>query len=395
MTELVLPNNALFGLGIQQGAGATDYAKLIAGYEELVSEANMHYFPLTALGIAPVKTIENLPPEIGGRAFPLGAYVAGAWAEGGASFIARLNNRFGWLLLALHGEVSTVSDNKCEDLAITGGVGAVTAGVNSHVFSLFTANQFFLPWLSLNRLLPHPTAGERVGEKFQDGKIRTATLTAAAGQPVTFDLDLVARLNQSDYVFNIDPETNLSWDPVYDNLEDFGVASCDGHIQINDVAYPAQSIAVTWTNQLLAPAQSLTVGTIHPIDFPTLGRGMQVTVTFLVQNYDLYLSTFTGATVDASASSGENATCTPYEADVDVMVASQTPIGAAGDPDEPFRLRVVSSDTEDNVVWQIRPVNITPGRPVMVQATGTVQGIDTGEPFHTILQNAQTNYELP
>lgn len=397
MAQLTMPNKALFALGLQAGAGATEYAKLVAGYEEVVAAANMHYFALTQLGFAPMKTVENVPDEIGGRALPAGAFTGGVWAEGGISMLPRLDNRFGWILYAATGQVSTVSDTKAEDLGICGGASATTAGVYSHVFTLPDDNNYFLPWLTMHRLLPHGTPGERVGEIAQDGHVRTLTITAAAAQPVTADLDAVARVKQTNYVFNIDPETNLSWEPEYDDFDSFGVASCDGHVRINSVDYKARSIAMTFTDQVLAPAQSLIVGSIHPQDFPNLSRQVQVTVTFLVDTYDLYLSTFVGTTVDASASSGENPTCEVYLEDLDVMVASQLAMGAAGDADEPFRLRLVSGDGLDNVSWQIRPLVITPGRPVELQATGTIQSTSAaqGDPFYLILQNAQQGYYLP
>ena len=398
MAELVMPNSALFAIGLQQGAGATEQAKLIAGYEQLVAEANMHYFSLTNLGFAPVKNVENLPPEIGGRALPSGAYTAGVWCEGSISMIPRLDDQFGWLLYAATGQVSTISDMRAEDLAICGGDGVTTtSGIHSHVFTLPVDNQYFLPWMTLQRLLPHATAGERVGEIFQDGHTRTLTITGAAAQPLSVDVDMVARLNQSDYVFNIDPETGLSWSPSYDDFDTFGVTSCEGHVKVNDVTYMARTAGITFTDQVLAPAQSLIVGSIHPQDFPNLGRQVQVVFTFLVENYDLYLSTLTGATVDASASPGENAACTVYLQDLDVMLASQVAIGAAGDATEEYKLRLVSGYGLDNVSWQARPLVISPGRPVEIQVTGNIQSttVAQGSPFFLILQNAVANYDLP
>jgi hypothetical protein len=398
MTELVMPNAALWGIGLQQGAGATEQAKLIAGYDQVVAEANMHYFALTTLGFAPVKNVDNIPTEIGGRALTSGAFTAGVWAEGGVSMVPRMDDQFGWLLYAGLGQASTISDMKAEDLAICGGDGVTTtAGVNSHIFMLPLDNNHFLPWLTIHRLLPHATAGERVGEIAQDGHVRTLTITGAAAQPVTADIDIVARVKQTNYVFNIDPETNLSWSPTYDEFDAFGVTSCEGHVRINSVDYQARSASMVFTNQNLAPAQSLIIGSVHPQDFPNLGKQVQITFTFLVDTYDLYLSTFVGTTVDASASSGENVTCVVFLQDVDILFASQIAIGAAGDATEVHKLRLVSGYGLDNVDWQIRPLVITPGRPVEIQATGMIQAtdIDEGSPFFLILQNGQTNYALP
>jgi len=109
------------------------------------------------------------------------------------------------------------------------------------------------------------------------------------------------------------------------------------------------------------------------------------------------LSTFTGAVVDTDASSGENVSCTVFLQDLDIMFASQIPIGAAGDAAEQHKLRLVSGYGLDNVDWQIRPLVVTPGRPVELQATGMIQATTEAEgaPFFLILQNGTANYDLP
>lgn len=390
---LQMPNDALLGLGIQQGLpGASDYLKMAGGYEQIVSvDDNIHFFPFTDLSLAPVKATDTLPPEIGGKALPTGQFVTGVWAEGPVSLIPRLDNRFGWLLLAAFGQVSTVANTKAEDLTICGGSDAATSGVHSHIFSVVDADQFFTPWITARRLLPHLTAGERLGEIFQDGRMSGVTIGAATAAPVTCDFNILARVKQADYVFN----TNPGWTASYDDFDDFGVASCDGHFKVNDVSFDVTAMSINLVNQLLPPAQSTVIGTVHPKDFPNLGRICTVTATFLVSDYDLYVSTFAGSTTDVSASSGANVACQVYSADLDVMVASQTYIGAAGDADEPFRLRFVSNRANDNVTWMVRPIRIQPNRPVVCQVIGTVLALESGLPFYLVLQNGQANYTLP
>lgn len=389
---LQMPNDALLGLAIQQGTGATDYLKMAAGYEEAVSaDGSFHFYPFTDLSLAPTKNSDTLPQEIGGKALPTGEFVTGVWAEGPVSLIPRMDNRLGWLLLAAMGNVSTVDDTKIEDLSLIGGSGeGTTSGIHTHIFTVVQDNQFFQPWLTSRRLLPHGTAGERVGEVFQDGRIQTFTLNAAAGAAVNCDINVLARVKQEDFVFNINP----GWTSNYDSFDDFLVTSCDGHFKVADTAFKVTSMAMTLTNNLLPPAQSLHIGNINPLDFPNLGRTLTVTGTFLVEDYDLYLSIFAGSAVDASASSGENVSCTVYEAELDVMLATQTAIGAAGDADEPYRMRLISNQVDDNVSWTVQPIRIQPNRPVVAQVTGTFKASASGYPWYLMIQNAQSGYTL-
>ncbi len=61
---LQMPTETLFGLGIQQGSGASDYLKMSDGYEQIVSvNANISWYALTDVGMSPVKTQVPLPQD--------------------------------------------------------------------------------------------------------------------------------------------------------------------------------------------------------------------------------------------------------------------------------------------------------------------------------------------
>lgn len=388
---LQLPNNTLFGLAIQQDdTSFSEHDKMAGGYEQRRTvDSDFSYFPLTEFGMGAVKNQDNLPPEIGGRALPTGAFVTGTWAEGNASMIARLDNRLGWVLLATMGDVSTISDvTIAQHLASTG----TTAGTYTHAFRFYSSDQYFVPWLTLRRYLPHTTTADSLGEVYQDGKSRATTITGAAGAPVTCDMDLVARLPSGD---SANPGTDFDYDPgwataTFDDFDDFAVTSCDGHFMVEDTEFKATNVAVTITNQPLAPAQSIHIGTTHPLDFPNLGRTCQVTATILVEDYNLYVSTFEGL---ANAGTDADVSCTVYKADLDVMFASQTYCDVA--TSEPFRLRFISNTAEDNVAWQVRPLRVRPNQPIVLQVTATLQATSTGYPLIAYLQNNQTGYIVP
>lgn len=394
---LQMPNDALLGIGIQQGTGASDYIKMAAGYELTVSDdSDFNYYPFTDLSLAPTKSTDVLPPEIGGKALPTGQFVTGVWAEGPVSLIPRLDNRLGWLLLAAMGQVSTIADIKAEDLNFLSGSGDATAGVNCHVFSVVDDDQFFIPWITARRVLPHVTAAERVGEVFQDGRVAALTLSAASAAPVTMDLSVVARVAQQNYSFEFNANALLpNWAATYDDFDNFAVTSCDGYVKVGGVAFDVTAISMNLVNQVMPPTQSITIGSVHPTDFPNLGRVLTVTATYLVDTYDLYMSSLKGAAADVSVDLGANVSCTIYEAECDIMLASQTAIGAAGDATEPYRMRFISNQLNDNVSWVVRPIRIQPNRPVVAQLIGTFMAAPTGYPWYLILQNDQANYNLP
>ena len=124
--------------------------------------------------------------------------------------VPRFDNRFGWILLAVLGDVSTVADTTVANYLL--GVGGddtshadgIGGQINSHVFNLFDTHQFFSPWLTCYRLLPSVADGEQLLEVYQDGHFQTLTINAASVSPVTVDMSIMARLHQGNYVFNVD-----------------------------------------------------------------------------------------------------------------------------------------------------------------------------------------------
>jgi hypothetical protein len=385
-----MPQDTLFGFSIQQGSGANDYAKMADGYNE-PDLTNLYYFPLTDSSMGITKQQTALPDEIGGKAMTFGSYVTGVWGGGTASLIARLENRLGWLLLATMGEVSTVANTKAEDLSICGGSSGTTSGVHSHIFFFSDDDEFFAPWLTVFRKLPHATAAEEVGERMQDARIGTFTMNAASGAPVGIDLGIVGRRLQASEEFDLNP----GWSSTYDDFTTFAVGTCDGHFKIEGTEHDVTNVTLNINNNVLPPQQSIILGSVDPKDFPLLSRTVTVTATILVENYDLYVSTFAGSSIDVSGGTDQTAACTVYKGDLDVMVASQVAIGAAGDATEKYKLRIVSNRDNDNVAWNVQPIRTVPRRPVVLQVTGTVEAVSGETGFYVVLQNAQADYNLP
>lgn len=389
---LQMPQDSLFGIAIQQGTGTEEYDKMADGYEnpDLV---NMSYFPLLDSNFGITKQQDVLPDEIGGKALSFGSFVTGVFGGGTASLIARLENRLGWLLLATMGSVSSEAGIKADDLTLIGGAGTTTSGVNSHIFTFSEGDEFFAPWLTIHRKLPHVTSEEEVGEILQDARIGTMTLNAAAGAPVGIDLNVLGRRLQDTPEFDVNP----GWTATYDDFSTFAVTNCQGHFKIGGVAFDVTNVTLTFNNNVLPPMESLVIGSIDPKDFPLLSRTVTVTATILVDNYDLYLSTFAGEDVDAydSGTSTPNDTvssCTVYKGDLDVELASQVAIGATT---EPYKLRIMTNTSADNVAWQVQPIRTVPRRPVVLQVVGNIEALADATALYVILQNGETNYLLP
>ena len=384
MANLQLTNDSLFGIRVQAGTGATQYALMSSGYESANDPSDGYYFALTDLSLTPVKQMESLPPELNSNALPAGNFATGAWMEGTVSMVPRLDNRFGWLLLCQMGSVSTMEDTSMDDFEA--GTPGATADVTAHMFTFDRTNgQYFVPWFSAWRQLPHSTTTSRVLEKFQDAHMRSMTITVMAGAPVQVDMDMIGRLFQTDWVWS-NPDPALS--ATYDGLENFAITSCSGYVKIDGTEYKVQSVSVTLTNQLLAPNQSIPIGTMHPIDFPCLGRGIQIVANFLIDDYSIYLKTFGGST--AALASGVNVSCSDYQGDIDIRILSKELIGATA---EYYGMRLVSSGS-DNVSWGIRPLRVQPNRPVLMQLIGSVQAHATAHPFKIYLQNDTADYDV-
>lgn len=374
---LQMPSGALFGLSIQ-GDGTPSNTGF--GTAETTG---FTYYLLSDLAMGPVKNQNTLPPELGGRALPSGAFATGAHAEGTVSLIPRLDNRLGWLLLATMGEASTVSDTTIAHY-VAGSSGA-DAGINTHVFRFYNTDQFWVPYCTIRRLLPHTTAASTLGETWQDGRVRSLTLTAAGASPVTCDLDMIARLEQSES--NKQFDFGATWEAIYDGFDDFAVANCTGHFKIENTSFDVTNVAVTLTNNLLPAEQAMKIGSIHPIDYPVLGRAAAVTATILIDDYDLYVSTFEGV---VNAGTDTDATCIVYKADVDAEFTTQTYISGT----EPYRIRIRSNAAEDNVAWQVRPIRVQPNQPIVLQVMANLLATGTGDPLQVLLQNATANYTV-
>jgi hypothetical protein len=368
-----MTNAGLFGIAPQtalEAAGGTFY-----------------WFPMINCDFGPLEGQDNIPFEIGGSALQRGRFKTGVVFGGNLDLVPRLDNRLGWLLHAGMGDASTIADTTVAN-AIAGSTGSDT-DVHTHRFYFKSTDEFYVPYVTAHKLLPHETAASQVGEIAEDCVVTGLTLTATPAAVVTMRASLLGRAT-ADTVWDYNP----AWTATYDTDNTFMVTSCTGSVKIEygDPAvlttFKTGAVTMTLANNVLPPAQSRYIGSGHPIDFPVLSRTFTVVTTCFCESYDLYVETFGGA-----GSGGADATwsCTPASGDIDITLQSAAVI--TGSDYHLMRIRTY----ENNVNFMARPIVLTPNAPVVFQLVGQVQKPSgTGNPVDIWIQNGNsTGYTWP
>ena len=349
------------------------------------NDANFHYFAMTNCDFGPVQGAGALPPETGATAFTRGYFKTGVAAAGGMDIVPRLENRIGWLLEAACGDSSSYLAQTIDQ--VIAGAGA-TGGVNTHLFGLMDGNEFYIPYLTVHRRLPHDTAANRLGEIFQDCRIMGLRIDAVPAGVVRMRADMIGRAKASTTW-----DKAHTWGPrTYDADGTFMVTSCSGYVELNvtggtpaaPTRFDVGATTVALVNNLLPPDQTRRIGSPHPKDFPNLSRALTLTTIIYIEDYDVYEQAFAGAmapVVDGLWS------CDALEGNFDIELASQEQIGATG---EEYKMRILT--LAGNVKWNVAPLRITPNQPVLLQLFGTVTNPSSGLPFYIYIQNGQLSY---
>lgn len=350
------------------------------------ADASFYYIAFTQSDFAVVEQTAVLPMEAGNtKALPRGMYKAGVQAAGGVTFIPRLENRFGYWLEAVCGDASSYADQTiAQVIAAAGG----EVGVNTHLFGFVDGDDFSLPYLTVHRYLPHSTAADQVGEIVQDVRVANWVLNIPAAAPVTNQFSMLGRANPAT-VWDINP----GWAaPTLDDDDTFLVTSCAGSVQISIssgtpgtlTSFDAAGARLTWANNLLPPQQTRRVGSPHPKDFPVLSRAITLECTLFIEDYDLYMQTFSGP---ANPVIDSGWLCTPLAGDFDITLQSPELIGATTEYHQ-MRIRTTGA----NVRWAARPIPIIPNQVMMVQLTGTVVPAASVRDIWVWMQNNHANY---
>jgi hypothetical protein len=346
---------------------------------------SFHWFPLVNCDFGPLEGQDNLPPEVGGAALSRGRFKTGIVFGGNIDIVPRLYEDIGWLLHAALGDVSTLTDTTIAE-QIAGGGG--TEGVNSHRFGFKSTDEFWVPYVTAHKLLPHDTAASQVGEIAEDCRVTNWSLTAAPAAVVAMRFGLLGRAT-ADTVWDLNP----AWSADYDTEDTFMVTSCAGSIKLKDsddavyAEFDTGAVNFVLANNVLPPARARKIGSGHPIDFPVLSRAITLVTTCYVSSYDLYMQSFGGV---ATPVVDCNWSCIPYSGDFDITLQSAALIGATA---EYYQMRIRT--TQSNCNFMVRPIVLVPNQPVVFQLVATVQNPDSGRPIDVYLQNAISNYTWP
>jgi len=274
-------------------------------------------------------------------------------------------------------------------LAITGTV--AETGVNVHDFG-FATDEADLPYVTIRKLLPHVTAAERLSEVVVDNHLGGLELNIPATGPMTLSAELLGRtVSQA--------KGNPAWYGDTATMDDDATFPLAVH-QSSSVlirgggfskALKATAVMFSPNARLLQPDQSRYIGSLSPLDFPVMGRAGQITVTAILEDWDLYLRLFKNG--------GSTLSATPMVGNFDIRAFSPSYIPGTTTPNTvPFGLQFLSGSNgmQNNVVWGLRnAVELAPQRPVYLTLVGTVQRAVSGVPYTVRLQNAQAAYTRP
>lgn len=349
-------------------------------------DSAFYYLAFTNCDFGPVQGQGQLPPEAGNdEPLPRGVFKTGVHAEGGVDFLPRLENRLGYWLEAVFGDVSDYADQNIAQVIADAGT---TVGCHTHLFGFQDLDKFELPYLTVHRFLPSHVTADEVGEIIQDVRVAAWTLQANAAAVVASRGDMLGRASGAT-VWDINP----GWSPPsLDDDSTFMVTACDGEVKISITSGTPSTltdidtsvIGMQVVNALLPPGRSRRIGSPHPKDYPVLSRIITLNVIVYLSDYDLYVQTFAAGAdpvVDAAWS------CEILAGDIDFTLASPAPIGATG---EDYKLRFRT--TAGNVQWRCRPIVLVPNQPVLLALTGTIVPATSGRDFELYIQNDHASY---
>ena len=368
-------------------AGRFGILKQTAFETPQTADGDFKYLPFTGGDFGPQQQQGQLPPEAGGqtKSLPRGIFKSGILAMGGIEIIPRLYQNIGYWIECLSGDVSTYTDQTIAQ--VIAGAGA-EVGVNTHLFGFVDNDDFDVPYFTAHRYLPNLTAGEDLGEIFQDCRMIAMTLDGRAANIVTARFDMVGRALGTPW------DKNPGWaEPSYDDDSTFMVTACAGQVKMSVpdgtpaalTEFDVLSARLTWVNTIVPPDRMRVIGSPHPVDFPVTGRSIAVDVVVYVDTYDLYLQLFAGP---QTVIDDHGWSCSPLFGDVDIIFQSPALIGVTT---EYYQLRFLTDQA--NVGWQCRPIVLEPNQPVLLALRGVITEQDIpGRDFELYIQNAAAAY---
>jgi hypothetical protein len=348
-----IASTSMFGMGLQG-----EYGRVQTQNTKFV------WFPFTGMPYGPTQPVAGLPLEAGSSIVPRGSYKSGVWGAGQINLIPRMVDDIGYLLLAVMGK-DTVRSNK----KIGTGVTLDTqTGSYVHEFT-FDTLESTLPYFTVRRVLE---GVPKLGEVIQDNHVASADFNLPAIGPLTANLNMMGRIPSTLDMYVPDLDSGDPWalaSVTYDDERAFALSvDPNSAVWFDGTAFPATGLSFTMNNNLLSPDQARTVGSQTPLDNPVLNRAMTIQATvFIDDGYAFYRDLYAGG-----HTSGDTTWSTTIKSgDIDFRAYSPRTYTANGDAVQ-YAFQLVTND--DNVEWAMNaPMPMTPGQPMIMTLTGTVQ----------------------
>lgn len=312
-----------------------------------------------------------MPPEVGGVPIVDGAHKLGAYYAATADLHPRLEDKFGWLLFALCGDVSTVSDEPA-------------SGLYTHYFRMSASDYLALKWLTVRRAIPAPEGGAASGEQGLDTRIASMMLNFPAAARVSARVGLLGRVPSfsddiSGWTYSGTAEGVTSVPITSSTLSHFKLPTFQA------ATLPTQLVSVTIGNTVSQPRQEFIVGSPFPDDLIGLYRNVGIECAYKWEDEDLWLELVaaggTGASIDWSP--------VIYETDFRVKAVSAANISGQA---YPYSVEFYAPKC---YFWPTGAPEIAGVNLIQLPLAGLVVRPDSGDPFQIIVVNEVAGYTWP
>lgn len=358
--SIKIASTSMFGFGLQGSYGAPQG-----------DNNNFRWFPFTGMPYGPTQPVQNLPLEAGSSIVPRGSYKSGVWGAGQINLIPRFVDDIGVVLLAIMGKETVQSNKKIS----SGMTLASQTGSYVHEFT-FDTLESNIPYFTVRRVLE---GTPKLGEVVQDNRIASSEFSLPAIGPLTMNMNMMGRIPSTLDCYVPDLDTGDPWGLTSVNYDDERAFSLsvdpNSAVLLDGVALPATGLSFTMNNNLLQADQARTVGSQTPIDYPVLNRAMTIQATVFLEDYNFYRDLYAG---------GHGGSDTKWKTvikrgDIDFRAYSPRTFTASG-TDVQYAFQLVTEDA--NVEWALNaPLPMTPGQPMILNLTGTVQKAGTGKQY--------------
>ena len=317
------------------------------------TDADFKYMLFRNGGVAPQPIVLPLDQEVGGGAMLRDMVKVGVTSGGGMDFIPRPQS-LGDLLLGALGEVDSV-DN--------------LDGSFTHTFSL-PNDQFSAPYFTI-RSAP----GNMWGEQFQDVRVSGLAISFAGARFIEGAVQFTGGLPLKVSTAAWNAAANVDDGPQFvAPLGDIEIPlATDVKVLSGSVAF---GIAIPLDEQFI-------IGSYSPDDFDINQRSMVITLNIKVTDDVLY----TKMMYDKDSG---NAWLANMFAEADIKLEMVSPVDAASGV--PYSISFKAKVADDNILWSAQPIAIRAGRQIVMQVTGVVIGVNSGDPIEVVLINQESGY---